>query len=92
VLEEEVDAVLLADLRRLADAVDEALPGVGVGSLEGIVVALDPRPDYEVSTERTGELGGSDRRSSASLRTLSSGDERPPRPKTGSRCRPVATQ
>jgi len=78
-----VDAVFGADLGSLTDTVDETLPRLGVGGLEGIVVTLDPGPDDEMGAEPAGEF---------SLRTLSSGEDRPPRPNTGSRCSPVATQ
>ncbi len=55
VLEEELDAVGGADFRRFSDAVDEAMPALRVGRLEGVVVPLDARPDDEVRAQRTCE-------------------------------------
>ena len=49
--------MLLAALRRLADAVDEPRPALRIRSLEGVVVALDPGPDDEVGTEFPSEVG-----------------------------------
>ncbi len=51
VLEEELDAVLVADLRRLGHPLDEPLPGLRVLGLERIVVALDPGPADHVDAE-----------------------------------------
>ena len=57
-LEEELAAVLVERRRGLADRVDEARPGLPVGRLERVVVALDPRPDDEVRADLAGELAG----------------------------------
>ena len=46
-----------AALRRLADPLHEPCPALGVRRLEGVVVALDPRPDDEVGAELAGEVG-----------------------------------
>ena len=61
VLEEERLAVGGQRGRGLADPVDEARPRVGVGGLERVVVALDPRPDDEVRADLAGELAGVER-------------------------------
>ena len=61
VLQEEQHAVVGTALSRLPDTFDQPLPALRVGGLEGVVVALDPRPDDEVRTDRAGELGGGDR-------------------------------
>ena len=45
----------------LADAVDEALPRLGVRGLERVVVALDAGPDDHLRAERAGEVGGAQR-------------------------------
>ena len=60
-LEEEVDPVLGAALRGLADAVHEPAPALRVRRLERVVVALDPRPDDEVRAERPCHVGGGQR-------------------------------
>ena len=57
VLEEELDAVLGALLRGQSHALDEPLPRVRVGRLEGVVVALDARPDDVVRADRPREVG-----------------------------------
>ena len=57
VLEEELDAVLGADLGRLGDPLDEPLPRLRVRGLERVVVALDPGPADHVRADRAGELG-----------------------------------
>ncbi len=49
VLEEQLDAVPCADLRRLAHALDQPPPRVDVRGLERIVVTLDPRPDDQLA-------------------------------------------
>ena len=51
VLEEDRHAAFLAAGRDLADAVDEARPRLRVRRLEGVVVALDPRPDDHLGAE-----------------------------------------
>ena len=56
VLEEHGDATPVRVLGGLADAVDEALPGVRVAGLEGVVVALDPGPDDEVGADVGGQV------------------------------------
>ena len=58
VLEEQLHAVAGAHLGGLADPLDQPAPGVRVGGLERVVVALDPGPDDEVGAERAGEVGG----------------------------------
>ena len=57
VLEEEADPVLLAASGDLADAVEEPSPRLAIGSLERVVVALDPRPQDHLRSDRTGEVG-----------------------------------
>ena len=59
-LEEQEDAVVGAALRRLAEALDQPLPALGVRRLERVVVALDPRPDDEVRADRAGEVRSGD--------------------------------
>src|SRR3954465_2821699 len=56
VLQEDLDPVAGADLRRLADALDQPRPALAVGRLERVVVALDPGPDDEVSAQLAGEV------------------------------------
>src|SRR4051812_19193151 len=56
VLQEDLDPVAGADLRRLADALDQPRPALAVGRLERVVVALDPGPDDEVSAQLGGEV------------------------------------
>ena len=60
-LEEERDAALLAASGDLADAVDEPRPRLRVRGLEGVVVALDSRPQDHVRSDRGGEVGGDER-------------------------------
>ena len=55
-LEEELHAVLVADLRRLGHSLDEPLPGLRVLGLERVVVALDSRPADHVRADVAGEL------------------------------------
>ena len=61
VLEEELDPVVRAALRDLAHAVDEARPGLRVGRLERVVVALDPGPEDHLRADRGGEVRGVER-------------------------------
>ena len=49
----------------LAQALDQPAPGVGVGGLERVVVALAARPDDQVRAERAGERGRVAQRSGA---------------------------
>ena len=90
VLQEQDDAVLGAALRRLAEALDEPGPALRVGRLERVVVALDPRPDDEVGADRAGEVAAARRPPTRLLPRRGSGEIRPPRPKRGSRWRPLA--
>ncbi len=60
-LEEEQDAVVAAALGRHPETLEEPRPALGVRGLEGVVVALDPRPDDEVGAEPAREVGGGDR-------------------------------
>ena len=45
-----------ADLGRLGDPLEEPLPRLRVRRLEGVVVALDPRPADHVRADRAGHL------------------------------------
>jgi hypothetical protein len=58
VLEKQLHVVARADLGGLADAIDQPSPGVDVGRLERVVVALAAGPDDQVGTEGARELGG----------------------------------
>jgi len=89
VLEQDRAAVLGHPHGRLPDAVDEPLPALRVGRLEGIVVALDPRPDDETRPELAGEVGRVERELQRLRADAVVGEESPPRAKRESRCRPL---
>ena len=57
VLQEQLDSVAGAHSGCLLDAIDEAAPTLRIRGLEGVVVALDTRPDDVVRSQAAGELG-----------------------------------
>ena len=58
VLEQQLDPVLGTHLRGFAHTLDQPAPGVDVGGLERIVVALAAGPDDQVRAQRPRELRG----------------------------------
>ncbi len=56
-LEQQLDSMALAFLRRERHSLDQPAPGFDVRSLEGVVVAFAARPDDQMGAERTGERG-----------------------------------
>ena len=59
-LEEERDALLLASLCDLSDAVDEPCPRVLIRRLEGVVVALDAGPEDHLRAHGRREVRGAE--------------------------------